>query len=105
MAGRLTITPLGVTVPVAPGQSLLEAALAAGVRMPASCRNGTCRTCMARLLEGRVHYRVDWPGVLAEERAEGFTLPCVALPDGDVTLEQALATTSAASPARPSSSG
>lgn len=105
MAGRLTITPLGVTVPVAPGQSLMEAALAAGVRMPASCRNGTCRTCMARLVEGRVHYRVDWPGVLAEERAEGFTLPCVALPDGDVTLEQPLATTSAASPVRPAGSG
>jgi ferredoxin len=105
VAGRLTITPLGVTVPVAPGQSLLEAALAAGVKLPASCRNGTCRTCMARLVEGRVHYRVDWPGVLAEERAEGFTLPCVALPDGDVVLEQALATTSAASPARPASSG
>lgn len=105
MAGRLTIVPLGVTVPVVDGQSLLEAALAAGVKLPASCRNGTCRTCMAQIVDGRVHYRVDWPGVLAEERAEGWTLPCVALPEGDVTLEQRLATVSAASPAPPSSSG
>lgn len=88
---RLTVVPLGLTVAVAPGQSLLEAALAGGVTMPASCRNGTCRTCMARLASGTVRYRVDWPGVLAEERAEGWTLPCVALPEGDVTLEQALA--------------
>ncbi len=89
---KLTIVPLGTTVPVAPGQSLLEAAQAAGIRMPASCRNGTCRTCMARVVDGRVRYRVDWPGVLADERAEGWTLPCVALPEGDVTLEQRLAT-------------
>lgn len=105
MAGWLTIVPLGAVVPVAPGQSLLEAALAAGIRMPASCRNGTCRTCMARIVEGHVQYRVDWPGVLAEERAEGWTLPCVALPEGDVTLEQALARATAASPVPPSSTG
>lgn len=102
---RLLIQPLGVTVDVAPGQTLLEAALAAGIRLPSSCRNGSCRACMAQLTEGQVRYRVDWPGVLAEERAEGWTLPCVALPEGDVTLEQRLATASAASPFPPSSSG
>ena len=100
---RLVVLPLGAVVEVGPGQTLLEAALAHGLGMPSSCRNGTCRACMARLLEGAVNYRVDWPGVLPDERAEGWTLPCVALPVGDVTLQQRAATASAASPFPPSS--
>ena len=75
----LTVQPLGWCVRVAPGQSLLEAVRAAGMRLRSSCRNGTCRACLCRLVEGEVRYRVDWPGLTAEERAEGWTLPCVAL--------------------------
>ncbi|WP_374569006.1 2Fe-2S iron-sulfur cluster-binding protein [Ideonella sp.] len=83
----LLIAPQGWVVPIAPGQSLLEAAQAAGVRLPRSCRNGSCRACRCKLLQGAVHYRIDWPGLLAEEKAEGWILPCVALPDGDVTID------------------
>ena len=83
----LLIAPQGWTVPIAPGQSLLEAAQTAGVRLPRSCRNGSCRACRCKLLQGQVSYRVDWPGLLAEEKAEGWILPCVALPAGDVTSD------------------
>jgi ferredoxin len=41
----LTLAPSGLTAPADAGQSLLEAALAAGIRLPSSCRNGTCRAC------------------------------------------------------------
>jgi ferredoxin len=83
----LRIEPAGWSVPVAPGQSLLEAALAAGIRLPRSCRNGSCRACRCRLLASTVAYRVDWPGLLAEEKAEGWILPCVALAQADVTID------------------
>ncbi|WP_374674809.1 2Fe-2S iron-sulfur cluster-binding protein [Ideonella sp.] len=86
MTRLLHIQPAGWQVAVAPGQSLLEAAQAAGIRLPRSCRNGTCRACRCRLLAGTVSYRVEWPGLLAEERAEGWVLPCVAESDGDVTV-------------------
>lgn len=84
-------------MPVAPGQSLLEAAQAAGIRLPRSCRNGSCRACRCKLLQGQVHYRIEWPGLLAEEKAEGWILPCVALPEdsgaaGVVVIEAPLAT-------------
>jgi ferredoxin len=87
-------------VPIAPGQSLLEAAQAGGIRLPRSCRNGSCRACRCKLLHGQVHYRVEWPGLLAEEKAEGWILPCVALPGdggrsgatGVVVIEAPLAT-------------
>lgn len=71
----------------APGHlSLLEAASAARIRLPRSCRNGTCRTCMCRLKSGTVSYRIEWPGLTKEEKAEGFVLPCVALAETDVVL-------------------
>ncbi len=87
-AVTLRLLPLGRTLPVAPGQTLLEAARAGGVALRSSCRNGTCRACIARLVEGRVHHRIEWPGLSADEKAEGWVLPCVALPDGDVVLLQ-----------------
>ncbi|MBL0088303.1 MAG: 2Fe-2S iron-sulfur cluster binding domain-containing protein [Ideonella sp.] len=92
MAMQLRVEPAGWCVPMAPGQSLLEASLRAGVRLPSSCRNGTCRTCMCRLLSGEVGYRIEWPGLLAEEKQEGWILPCVALPHGDVVIAAPLAT-------------
>lgn len=84
---RATLHPSGRQFPVAFGRSLLEAALDAGWRLPRSCRNGTCRACRCRLLEGAVRYRIEWPGLLAEEKAEGWILPCVAVIDADVIIE------------------
>lgn len=84
---QLTVLPGGWCVPAAGSQTLLQAALAAGVRLPSSCRNGTCRSCLARLLSGRVAYTIDWPGLLVEEKAEGWILPCVACARGDVVIE------------------
>ncbi|MED5618472.1 2Fe-2S iron-sulfur cluster-binding protein [Ideonella sp. BN130291] len=70
-----------------PGQSLLASALRAGVLLPNSCRNGTCRTCLCQLRSGEVRYSVEWPGVSREEKAEGWILPCVAQPLSDVVLQ------------------
>lgn len=84
----MRLEPLGLTLDVAEGQTLLEAALAAGIRLRSSCRNGTCRECIAQLTEGRVRYRIEWPGLSPDEKAEGFTLPCVALAETDVVLLQ-----------------
>lgn len=84
---QLTVQPGGWRLPVDEGQTLLQAALAAGVRLPSSCRNGTCRTCLARLLSGQVTYMIDWPGLLAEEKAAGWILPCVACAGGDLVIE------------------
>ena len=69
MSATLRLEPLGRVLPVAEGQSLLEAALAAGIRLRSSCRNGTCRECLATLEAGTVRYRVEWPGLSPDERA------------------------------------
>ncbi len=69
--------------------SLLQTLLRAGEDWPASCRNGTCRACIGRLGSGTVRYRVEWPGLLPEEKTQGCVLPCVAEPTSDVVLIKA----------------
>jgi ferredoxin len=82
------VEPAGFQYDVEGDLSLLEAADMSRVQLPSSCRNGTCRTCMCRLLSGEVSYAIEWPGLTAEEKAEGYVLPCVARPLSHVVLEQ-----------------
>ena len=70
-------------------QSLLMSAEQGGIDWPTSCRNGTCRTCIGQLAQGQVRYEIDWPGLSAEEKAQGYVLPCVAYPRSDVVLSLA----------------
>ncbi|MBA4344084.1 MAG: hypothetical protein C0423_18250 [Methylibium sp.] len=88
---HIHIEPQGWEFSSTAGQSLLLAALQAGYRLPHSCRNGTCRACMTRLMEGRVEYQVEWPGLLREEKEEGWILPCVACARSDLRLDAPLA--------------
>jgi ferredoxin len=87
----ITLVPHGWTCSAGPGETLLQAVERAGIEMPNSCRNGTCRTCLCRLPAGRVRYLVDWPGLSIEEKREGWTLPCVAVAQEDCTVEQPVA--------------
>lgn len=82
-----TVSPHGWRFDAPAGQTLLQSAGKAGIALPSSCRNGTCRACICKMSEGRVHYRIEWPGLSADEKREGYILPCVAYPDSDVTLE------------------
>lgn len=84
---RVTLLPGGEQYDCAADQPLLLAGLAAGQRLPWSCRNGSCRSCIAQLVDGRIEHNIPWPGLSAEEKAEGWVLPCVACPQSDVTLQ------------------
>ena len=83
---RVTLQPGGESFEAAGDQTVLLAGLAAGIALPWSCRTGTCRTCIARLVQGRIEHRIPWPGLSYEEKAEGFILPCVAEPRSDLTI-------------------
>ncbi len=84
---KVRIEPAGFGFDADGTATLLQSAEAAGIELPSSCRNGTCRTCICKMLAGQVRYRIDWPGVSRDERAEGWILPCVAEPLSDVTLD------------------
>jgi ferredoxin len=81
------LRPSGRSFAARADRTLLVSAAVAGIEMPNSCRNGTCRTCLRPLHAGRVHYRIPWPGLLPEERhTGGWVLPCVAYPLSDVVV-------------------
>ncbi len=64
------------TLRTARGQTILDAANAAGVPMPFSCAVGGCGACKARVVSGTVD--VETPNCLTrEERAAGYVLPCI----------------------------
>ena len=54
--------------------------------LPTSCRNGTCRACLCKVLSGSVRHLIDWPGLSADEKREGCILPCVATPESALTI-------------------
>lgn len=81
------VQPQGLEFDTSDSLTLLQAAELSGVRLPSSCRNGTCRTCFCRLLSGEVRYGIPWPGLSADEKTEGYILPCVAYPQSDVVME------------------
>jgi ferredoxin len=69
-----------VTVPLRPGETLLETARRAGLTPPFSCEAGNCGTCMAKLTEGSATMRVN--DALEEDEVEdGYVLTCQAIPD------------------------
>ncbi|WP_433789118.1 2Fe-2S iron-sulfur cluster-binding protein [Actinoplanes sp. CA-252034] len=77
---RLTVTGagrlIGTTV-VGPGQTLLDAGLAAGLPMPYSCTAGGCGSCTVRLTAGAV----------TRTEPDGTVLTCVSCPLSAVTLD------------------
>lgn len=81
------VEPSGRTFEAPDSLTILEAAGFADLRLPRSCRNGTCRTCMCRMVSGAVSYTIEWPGLSREEKAEGLILPCVAVAESDLVIE------------------
>ena len=67
-------------------ESLLSAALNAGVMLPSDCRQGACGTCRIRLLEGRVAYDEPPMALTPEDEAEGFALACQARAMSDLLV-------------------
>ncbi|WP_432730859.1 2Fe-2S iron-sulfur cluster-binding protein [Variovorax sp. W6] len=84
---KVRLEPSGLGFEADAETTLLKAAEAAGIELPSSCRNGTCRTCICLRLAGETRHIIEWPGLSAEEKAEGWILPCVAQALGDITLD------------------
>jgi phenol hydroxylase P5 protein len=71
-------------VEVEQGQTLLDAALRAGVYIPHACLHGLCGTCKVQVLEGEVDLGEASPFALMDfERDEGKCLACVATAASD----------------------
>lgn len=74
--------------PYVPGNTLVEHAEDADVKIPTNCTSGTCGTCMVTLLYGEIPLpEILPPGLddyLVEECAR---LGCIGVPSGDVDVD------------------
>ncbi len=69
------------------GQTILAAAVMAGVAYPYGCASGNCGTCISQLDSGSVDLLPYGDAALSrEQKAAGRTLACRALPRSDVEV-------------------
>lgn len=79
--GKIIVLPGDIAVPFREGQTVLEAALGAGIPLPHSCGGmGTCTTCRVLVVKGleKCHERTELEAQMAEDRgfAEFERLSC-----------------------------
>lgn len=81
---RLSVTLDGTThnLDMSPGQSVLDAALAADLDTPYACRAGVCSTCKARVTDGAVEMLSNHALEDYEVKA-GYVLTCQSHPTTD----------------------
>jgi len=72
-----------------PGEKILYAGLRSRIDLPYECGTGTCGTCKARLVDGRIED--GWPEASGRKylKAPGEFLMCQCAPAGDITVEVA----------------
>lgn len=88
MSHQLTIEPLGATIDVAVGQTLLDAALRQGIYIPHACGHGLCGTCKVQVCAGEVDHGAANPFALMDfERDAGKALACCATLLDDAAIE------------------
>ena len=88
MAFSVTIKPIDEVITVEEGQTILDAALRAGLHLPYACGRGLCSTCKVEVLEGDVDIGDPSSFALLDiERTEGKCLTCCARPLSDMLIE------------------
>jgi ring-1,2-phenylacetyl-CoA epoxidase subunit PaaE len=82
---RLTLDGKDHTVPIAAGETLLQAALAAGIDAPFLCTEGRCGTCKSWLREGEVSMK-STRALTPRNKERGYVLACQSRPSSAVPI-------------------
>ena len=85
----IDITANGKTIRVEPGDTVLRAALRAGIGLSYECNSGSCGTCKLTPVNGRLeNVNPDASGLSARDRQKGRVLACQAVPgEGGASVE------------------
>jgi ferredoxin-NADP reductase len=76
----------GVTIACGADENVLDAACAAGLRIPASCTQGMCGTCKTTILAGEVDMQHNG-GIRPREVAQSKILVCCSKPLSDLRID------------------
>ena len=88
MTFQVTVTPSGRQFSCEADETVLSAALRAGVGLPYGCKNGACGSCKGKISNGTVVHGNHQQRALSDtEEAQGMSLFCCAKPQSDLTIE------------------
>jgi len=88
MSKTVRLTNKQVSFCVQDNETILEAAIRAGVSLNYGCSSGTCGLCMARLLEGQVTEIRSHDFAISEaDKLQGNILTCINSPSQDCVID------------------
>ncbi|MEF2267456.1 CDP-6-deoxy-delta-3,4-glucoseen reductase [Janthinobacterium sp. LS2A] len=88
MTFQITVQPSGHQFSCEADETVLSAAIRAGVGLPYSCKSGACSSCKGKIVSGNVQHKPYQPRSLTEdEAAAGYSLLCCAVPQGDLVVQ------------------
>lgn len=86
-AYQVHLDPFGVSLTVGPRETILKAALKAGLAYPHECEVGACTSCKSLLVEGDIKALTDFAYVLeSDELQNGYFLACQSLARSDLKV-------------------
>ena len=98
---QVTVQPSGRSFTAQPGETLLGAAIRAGVGLPYGCKDGACGSCKCKKMQGTVvHGPHQDKALSAQEEADGFVLTCCAVAHSNVQLQARQVTDESSYPVR-----
>lgn len=87
MTFQITVQPSGHQFACDEDETVLAAAMRAGVGLPYGCKNGACSSCKGKVVSGAVTHKPHQRRALSEEEeAQGMSLFCCALPHSDLVI-------------------
>lgn len=88
MTFQITVQPSGHQFSCEADETVLSAAIRAGVGLPYSCKSGACSSCKGKIVSGNVQHKPYQARSLTEEEAAaGYSLLCCAVPQGDLVVQ------------------
>jgi CDP-4-dehydro-6-deoxyglucose reductase, E3 len=85
---QISVQPSGQTFQFNSEETVLTAAIAAGLSLPYGCRNGACGACKGKVLQGQVeHTKYQATALSPGELESGYALFCCAKPLSDLVIE------------------
>lgn len=87
MSHQITIQPSGHVFTAESGETILAAALRAGLSLPYGCRNGSCGLCKGKIIQGTVNFGQHNEDALSDaEKKDGYALFCCAVPQSELVI-------------------
>jgi len=88
MTFQVTVSPSGRQFDCGDDETVLAAALRAGITIPYGCKNGACGSCKGRIVTGQVEHGKHQDKALSSTEVEqGLSLFCCAKPTSDLRIE------------------